>query len=212
MERKPIPKPEDFNAILEMVRRHPIPVNAYRQNLGRPQRTQCHGLVRKRSLPMSLSRQSWIYPQLYRELLLFGERFCPIQFTSIQVNYNTISNPHRDRHNEGLTWIVGLGDYTSGRLVLAPGTEDEEAIDIRHNPFIFFGSEIEHSSEAFEGERISLVYHTQVQHTFPGNHQITDYRFSDDGKVIWMSPDGDVVLDKKRGLPHPLQGRKNLRR
>jgi hypothetical protein len=207
MPPKPRPTPDNFIPILEVIRRNPVPINAYRKHLGAPQRSQCHGLVRKRSLPMSLSRQSWIYPDLYRELLWFGEQFCPIPFTSIQVNYNTVSAPHKDKHNSGATWIVALGNYTGGRLILDPGTEDEVRLNIRHEPFLFHGSTTRHSSEPFEGERISLVYHTQVQDVFPGNHRLQDYRFSETGKIIWLSPEGEVVLDRKRGLPHPLQKR-----
>ena len=198
---------EDFQDIYNELKKTPIPKNAYRANIGAtrttPQRSQCHGLVRKRSLPMSLSRQSWCYPRLYRALLEFGRLYCPIQFTSIQVNYNTVSEIHKDKHNEGPTWIVAFGNFEGGELGIYHLGEPERLIDIRHHPFLFNGSGTPHASKPFRGERISLVYHSQYQRVFPGNHSLNDYTFDAEGYVVWQGR----RLTKDNGLPHPLQVR-----
>jgi hypothetical protein len=198
---------EDFQDIYNEIKKTPIPKNAYRGNIGAtkatPQRSQCHGLVRKRSLPMSLSRQSWIYPRLYRALLEFGRMHCPIPFTSIQINYNTVSQPHKDKHNVGATWIVALGDYEGGELAIYHLGEPERLVNIRYHPFLFNGSATTHASKPFAGERISLVYHSQEQTVFPGNHSLDDYTFDAEGYVIWQGR----RLTKDNGLPHPLQVR-----
>ena len=48
-------------------------------------------------------------------------RFPDIDFTRVTVNKNLKSAPHRDK-NSGSSWVLILGDFTGGALVLAPNT------------------------------------------------------------------------------------------
>ena len=77
-----------------------------------------------------------------------------IEFTSIQINHNTISAPHTDNNLNGFPSIaIGLGDYVGGRLrVGAMGP----ILHIRDHAVVFDGLET-HSSGNYNGDRWSLV-------------------------------------------------------
>jgi hypothetical protein len=191
------------------LRKKPITLNHYRQKVG-DGRSQCWGLVRKRSLSPNLSRQSWVDAKLHYLLMKFAEKHVPISFTSIQVNDSFVCAPHKDVNNRGLSYIVGFGDYTGGllKLHLEPSVE----IDIRV-PHLFNGSEILHSTTPFEGKRYSLVYHTLVPpERFPLLVSLSQYeavQHEGKWKIKYTALDGTVsYLYGKNGLPHPLKNRK----
>ena len=177
-------------AIEEYLLTHPLYVNKYRPNVG-VGKSQCFGIVRKRSLPPDISRQSWLHPKLHALLTSFP---CPVPYTSVQVNDSLTCLPHKDKNNVGDSYIIGFGDYTGGELILH--TEPEQRIDIRKG-FIFNGSEITHSTAPFTGRRFSLVYHTQV-----GASSLDSYKVEND---VLMKL--GVPITKKDGIPHPLRGR-----
>ena len=45
-------------------------------------------------------------------------------FTTIQINYGYASRPHVDTNNLGISYIVGVGDYTDGELWVGDETGD----------------------------------------------------------------------------------------
>ena len=191
----------------------PVSLNHYRQKVG-DGRSQAWGLVRKRSLAPDLSRQSWLDAKLHHLLMEFGEKHVPIPFTSIQVNDSFVCAPHKDVGNEGLSYIIGFGEYTGGLLKLHLEPTPVE-IDIRV-PHLFNGSEILHSTTPFEGKRYSLVYHTvRAPEHFPLVKSLSQYKAVEkEGK--WLIEFTDVsgavsYLSRNKGLPHPLAGRKKVR-
>lgn len=198
---------EDIEAHLK---KRPITLNHYRQKVG-DGRSQCWGLVRKRSVAPDLSRQSWTDAKLHYLLMKFAEKHVPISFTSIQVNDSFVCAPHRDINNKGLSYIVGFGEYTGGLLKLHLEPTPQE-IDIR-TPHLFNGSEILHSTTPFTGQRYSLVYHTlEAPAHFPLVKSLSQYeavQHEGKWKIKYTASDGTVsYLDRKNGLPHPLRGRK----
>jgi len=200
-----------FAELKEHLLKHNIPINRYRKSVG-DGRSQCFGMVRKRSMAPDLSRCSWLDPRLHYLLMKFARMYVPISFTSIQVNDNLMCMPHRDIHNVGDSYIVGFGDYTDGELILNL-PDGKKEFNIRHRPMLFDGSMIEHSTKEFKGRRWSLVYHTlEVPKKFPMVRTLDDYdAVSKDGQyVIAFYKPGEPVeyLSKKNGLPHPLKGRK----
>jgi predicted 2-oxoglutarate/Fe(II)-dependent dioxygenase YbiX len=84
------------------------------------------------------------------------------KYTSIQVNKNMQCAPHRDSLNDGLSYIIGLGDYTGGDLVVHHKDGTTTAHNIR-NKFVKFDGHEVHHVEPFEGERYSLVFFTVKQ-------------------------------------------------
>jgi len=194
-----------FTEIIEYLEKHPLENNKYRKRTGEG-RSQCFGIVNKRSEIPDLSRNCWHHPYLYHLLLEFAKKYVKISFTGIQVNQNYFSKPHRDVGNNGDSFIVGFGDYTMGHLVVYGIPHD-----IRHKPLIFNGSEEIHWTTQWTGNRYSIVYHTLVPR-FPLIRNLDDYRvMCRDGEWVIEYKDVDDVikyLSKKNGLPHTLSGRK----
>jgi hypothetical protein len=200
-----------FHSLIEHLSKHNITVNKYRRGVG-VGRSQCFGMVRKRSMAPDLSRQSWLDPKLHYLLMKFGLMYLPpgFTFTSVQVNENFTCEAHFDKHNRGNSYIVAFGSYTGGELVLKEPTDKE--YNIRHRPMLFDGSKIEHYTKEFQGKRWSLVFHTLVPPPkFPMIRKLEDYEaVSKDGQwvIAWNKPgEPTVYLSKKNGLPHPLRGR-----
>jgi hypothetical protein len=197
----------EFKDLREHLSKHNIPINKYRKGVG-DGRSQCFGMVRKRSMAPDLSRNSWMDPRLHYLLMRFAREHVEIPFTSVQVNDNYLCAKHMDKHNVGESYIVGFGDYTGGELVL-----EGKELNIRHRPILFDGSKIEHSTKEFKGRRWTIVYHTlEAPKKFPMIRQLSDYEAGcKDGEyVIAWHKDGEPTeyLSKKNGLPHPLKGRK----
>ncbi len=83
------------------------------------------------------------------------------KYTTIQVNKNIQSPPHVDKNNVGDSYIIGLGEYTGGDLVI-----EGEAHDIQYT-FLRFDGRLAHWVTPFKGTRYSLVFFT---HTFKPPH------------------------------------------
>ena len=201
-----------FQPLIEHLTKTNIPVNKFRKGAGIG-RSQCFGMVRKRSLAPDLSRCSWIDPRLHYLLMKFALMHMPpgFTFTSIQVNDSYTCEAHFDKHNVGNSYIVAFGPFTGGELVLKNPTD--RGYNIRHRPLLFDGSVVEHYTKEFVGRRWSIVFHTLVPPAkFPMIRKLDDYEavFRDGSWVIAWRREGEstVYLSKKNGLPHPLKGRK----
>ena len=201
-----------FQPLLEHLSKKNIAMNRYRCGVG-DGRSQCFGMVRKRSMAPDLSRQSWLDPRLHYLLMKFALLHLPpdFTFTSIQVNDSYKCEAHFDKHNRGMSYIVAFGSFTDGELVLKEGVD--KAYNIRHRPLLFDGSLTEHYTKEFTGKRWSIVYHTLVPPPkFPMIRKLEDYEaVVKDGSWVmaWYKPgEPTVYLDKKNGLAHPLKGRK----
>jgi len=203
--------PYNIRRIEDHLKTKNIQMNRYRTKVG-DGRSQCFGIVRKRSLPPDLSRQSWLDPYFHHLLMEFGRMYVPVPFTSVQVNQNYKCAEHTDTHNQGLSYIVGFGDYQGGDLILdLSGTKTN--FNIKYKPLLFNGSEILHSTQDFTGTRYTVVYHTVVApEKFPATHSLANYEaIAISGHyMIAVRYDGQEVfyLGPKKGLPHPLKGRK----
>lgn len=186
----------EFAEIISELKRQPIPVNAYRNKAGLG-RSQTFGIVRRRSLPPDYSRLCWNRPYLYKLLLDFSKKWVNIPFTSITLNQNYKAAPHKDKGNEGDSFLVGFGEYQGGSLEIHEGNLKGE-YDIR-TPIITNFSKVLHSVKDFQGDRYSLVFYTakDAEGLPPASVEFQD------GKYVFKR--GDEVI---KGLPHPLKGRK----
>tara|TARA_Y100000389_G_scaffold81274_1_gene77845 strand:+ start:1206 stop:1811 length:606 start_codon:yes stop_codon:yes gene_type:complete len=83
------------------------------------------------------------------------------KFTSIQYNKNNRAARHRDAKNVGVSYIVGLGDYTGGELIVFDENEKNPVKhDIRGKFNTFDGSKYPHETAPFKGERYTLVFYS----------------------------------------------------
>jgi len=212
-----------FSGLIGHLTKRQIPMNRYRKGVG-DGRSQCYGMVRKRSMAPDLSRCSWEDPQLHYLLMKFALIHLPpdFSFTSVQVNDSYKCMAHKDKHNQGDSYIIGFGNYTGGELILHQDTKDpplgvvmapKKEYNIRHRPLLFDGSKIEHETKDFEGRRWTIVFHTLVAPPkFPMVRKLSDYEaVSKDGTYViawYKTGEPTQYLSKKNGLPHPLKGRK----
>ena len=75
------------------------------------------------------------------------------EWTSLQINYNTVSDPHRDYNNHGSSLIFLLGDFVDGEFQMTDGS-----LSVAESGAIYlFQGAAEHCSKPFTGERISVV-------------------------------------------------------
>lgn len=192
---------EEFKPILEEIRRQAIYQNPDRILAGAG-RSQVFGVVGRRCLPPDYSRFCWLRPYLYKLLLDFGAKYCPFPFTSITVNQNYQAAPHRDKNNQGKSFLVAFGDYTGGELEILEG-ENKGILNIRCNPVIDDFSKVLHAVRPFTGERISLVYYTYHHPRPEWNTPIPPPSIREkEGKLLFYR--GEECITK--GLPHPLRG------
>ena len=187
-----------FQDILNELKRRPLETNHYRDICGIG-KSQAFGVVNKRCRPPDYSRQNWLRPYLYKLLLDFGARFCPIPFNAITVNQNYRAAPHYDKHNSGVSMVVAFGDYTGGELELLEG-ERKGVYNVRHRPIVDNFSTVLHAVREFQGERYSLVFYTfehpawKVELPPPSVREVG-------GKWVFFRGE-----EKCSGLPHPLRG------
>jgi tRNA U38,U39,U40 pseudouridine synthase TruA len=74
------------------------------------------------------------------------------------VNCNAQFTPHVDSgrgSGQKLSMIVGLGDYSGGKLRV-----EGDSLDIQYKPLVFDGWKLRHWTNPFAGERFSLVWFT----------------------------------------------------
>jgi len=108
---------------------------------------------------INLSRMSKKYPELHDEVIRIGHLICdPIghTFTSVYLNNNCISSPHKDKNNHGPLIIVSFGDYTGCKLVI-----EDEVADAHNTPIRFDGTNFTHwNTPDLVGNKYGLVFYS----------------------------------------------------
>lgn len=124
-------------------------------------RSVAFGFIRKRALIPGPSRYNLLKPNLWNALKTFANS-TKFEWDSIQVNQNCVCNKHKDRNNTGDSYLVSLGDYTGGELVIE-GT----SYDCNMKPIIFNGAELEHWNNEFTGNKWSVIlFKTSIPNNF----------------------------------------------
>lgn len=98
------------------------------------------------------------YPELYRIATEYGKSVLPSNFewNCITINYNLQCKPHFDNKNNGKSYILFLGDFTGGELIIEKDNIKE--LYSTDNIIYFNASLLKHSTSAFIGERFSIIY------------------------------------------------------
>lgn len=184
--------PEDFAAIIAELERKPLAVNPDRLVAGKG-RSQAFGVIRRWSYKPWLSRNTWLHMELWALLLDFANKFDLMSYDAIQLNDNYMSAPHRDKGNEGLSYIVAFGDFDGGHLNVS-GTD----YDIKFKGHLFNGSEEEHFTRPWTGHRYSLVFFNIAWPAkFLPRYSVTCRIVEEGLEVSDTSDDSVVVFDKK---------------
>lgn len=201
-----------FNELLLELTSHSLPVNTERNTAGMG-RSQAFGIVNRRMAAPDYSRMCWFRPYLYKLLLDFGDKYVTptgVSWNAITVNDSYAAQPHKDKGNVGNSFLVAFGPYTGGALKIHEGSS-AGYWNIRHNPIILDFSQVLHSVEAFEGRRFSLVYYkVKARKGFDPSSLPPPKVVQENGE--WVFYRGEERIDRKIGLPHPLKGKKSVRR
>lgn len=147
-----------IKSILDTLKIKPLQKNYKRLSSGIGM-SQCFGKYRiRKQTGLFESKNNAKYPILYDLLKEFYNKYVIShipEYTSIQVNVNYQTKPHYDR-NAGESYIIGLGDYKGGDLIV-----NSYKHNIKYHPIMFEGNKWLHGTSNFEGERITLVYFKQ---------------------------------------------------
>jgi len=111
---------------------------------------------------LSLKTRDKKYKKLFRESKKLMKMKDPtFKFTSIQFNKNHRAARHLDAKNMGISYIVGMGDYKGGELIIFDENEKNPVKhDIRNKFYTFNGSKYPHETAPFKGERYTLVFYS----------------------------------------------------
>jgi hypothetical protein len=192
--------PEAFKEIIEELKRHPLRKNTERGNSGIGM-SQAFGIVNRRMCPPDASRNNWQRPFLYKLLLDFAQKYVDIPYQGITVNQNYKAQPHKDRGNQGISYLVAFGDYTGGELKIHEG-DLQGTHNINCKPMKLDFSKVLHSVQDFEGDRYSLVFYN-LRREVPGS--VPPFSVVQKGDK-WIFMRGNEVCT--RLYDHPLIGRK----
>ena len=83
-------------------------------------------------------------------------------WSSLQINVDTIAEPHRDTGCQGTSLILLAGDFSRGAFHCGQLLLDAAG------QILAFDGRVPHSSDEFGGRRISLVFHTLETYKQPG--------------------------------------------
>lgn len=110
---------------------------------------------------LSLKTRDKKYKKLYNETKKLMKMKDPkFKFTSIQYNKNHRAAKHKDAKNMGISYIIGLGNYTNGELIIY---DENDKNPVKHNIknkfYKFNGSIYPHETTPFKKERYTLVFY-----------------------------------------------------
>jgi hypothetical protein len=101
------------------------------------------------------------YPDFDNILKEFARYHLPpdFEFNTVVINKNFKTTKHIDSNNVGMSYIIGLGNYLDGELIILDEEGNETMINIKNKVFGFNGSKVYHYTNNFVGTRYSLVFY-----------------------------------------------------
>ena len=156
--------------VLNMLREFIWPQTKYRFNVMREGQTGYEGFVLGLVKPRHMSGRKVPsnktlrpkYKQLFIETKkLMKQKDLGFRFTSIQFNKNHRAVKHKDAKNMGVSYIIGLGDYTGGDLIVYDKDGKNPVYhNIKNRFYKFDGSKLPHETAPFKGERYTIVFYS----------------------------------------------------
>ena len=148
------------NIVLELINEldnTKFKMNYHRNNTGIGySMTLGHQRIRRQK-GIFINKLNNVYLELYNKIKIFAEKYIKIDFNCIQINKDYATKPHRDICNKKESAIIGLGDYTGGKLKV-----NGIIYDIHNKIISFNGKKYLHSNELSNNDksRYSLVFFT----------------------------------------------------
>jgi hypothetical protein len=149
--------------------------------------SQAFGVIRRWSYRPWVSRQCWLRPELWKMLQHFASNHVTIPWDAVQVNCNYESKPHKDKGNQGDSYIISFGEYTGGELVVDVSGE-EKVIDTRLRGHHFNGSKLTHWNKPItSGTKFSLVFfRIEYPRFWPQEKGIPTTKVIGKDGVLWL--------------------------
>ena len=83
------------------------------------------------------------------------------KYTSIQINKSVGTDWHFDRGNRGLSYLLAIGNYTGGGVVVKLPNGKEKLYRNKNKWILMDGHRLEHKSEGHKGgDRYAIIYYT----------------------------------------------------
>ena len=163
--------------LLEILRETKFPLNQSRKNVMNKGQTTYEGFVlgminliaywakkKGHKQELSVRTKDPKFKELYDNTRLLMnmhlKKYDPkFKYTTIQYNKNHACAKHKDGRNVGESYIIGLGNYTGGELIVFD-EDDKNPVkhNIRNKFFKFNGSKRFHVTAPFKGERYTMVF------------------------------------------------------
>jgi len=165
--------------VLELLRDTNFPKNVSRKNIFRTDQNSYEGFVLgkinliphmwKKGKDGKIIKQQQSnrtsdpkFKKLYLETKKLMKMHDPkYKFTTIQYNKNMRAARHVDGRNVGVSYIVGLGTYTGGELIVYDNDKkptNPVKNDLHKSFYSFNGSKFLHEVAPFKGERYTIVF------------------------------------------------------
>jgi hypothetical protein len=104
------------------------------------------------------------HPELFDALIDIGNQVVPKgwKYSTITLNHNMKAKKHIDGVNIGDSVIVAVGDFTGGGLyTYKPNGSSPTLHNIKDKPAMFNGAILPHRTQAFKGERYTMIFFNQ---------------------------------------------------
>lgn len=141
-------------------------MNNHREKSSGKGYTNSHGLVMKRPTEIGQTNELVIAKETLRNTALFNElhniaESLNIDYTTIQVNRNYQTAPHKDiaNSNDEDSYLFSIGDYTGGELCIEDFNGKVHSINANCKLVQFNGSLFTHWNEPHYGTKYSIVYY-----------------------------------------------------
>ena len=177
--------PKHFERLIELLQEKRIPIYHERKNSGIG-RSLPFGIINRRNYGLGRARNNRLFPEHYKEIIKIAKIINPdLKYTSFMLNDNYKSLPHRDKNNDGISCIVGFGDYINGELNV-----EGNKYDIKYKPLHMDASEQLHFTEEWEGKRYSLVFF-RIKLKNPIKEKYKEYGFFEMDEALGVYEDAD---------------------
>ena len=105
------------------------------------------------------------FPELLKALIDFGNAIVPKgwDYNGITLNHGVKAKKHKDSKNLGVSYIIGIGDFTGGGIkVWDAEDKNPRVMDLHDKPVGFNGGLLFHQTTPFKGERYTIIYYKQM--------------------------------------------------
>lgn len=174
--------PADLFNLWNILEETKFKINSHREKNAGIGLTSSHGLVIKRPMKVGeknelvIANETKKNKQLFLELHKFSEMF-GIDYTTIQVNKNYTTKPHRDIANaeDQDSYLFSLGDYVGGELCIEDTNGDIHKINANCRLIKFNGNIHTHYNMTHMGTKYSIVYYKNERVCKEANKIVQNY-------------------------------------